>query len=1716
MAIDLQSGVDIRISTARAAQGARRLAGLFQTIKKETGEVQTSLKALQTELDKIANATPTARLATQLGKINAQLNQMVRLSTQAARNMAKLRVTPAISPAAQIAPTASASTSNAKRVNEEAVAFDRLRKAAAANAKQIQFNNTITGKFVNTLKRVRNSTPFKAITAGAKGAAASIDAMNARFLRAQRNMRSGGRGIVATFDKIRLSAFRVQGILAVFGIGFGIGALVNTIKDFEQSMSAVAAITITGKNNLFSLADATAGANIAFDALRETARELGRETIFTASQSADAMRLLAQAGFEANEVIAAIPGTLDLAVSGATDLSTAANLVASTVRAFGLSAGEAGRVADVFATVVTRSNTNVTSLGEALKFVAPAAKAAGVSLESTAAAIGILADAGIKGTLAGTALRRFISGLVRVTPQATEVLNRLGLSLADINPRVNSLATIFQKFADKGLGVADAFRLFDLRGGPAVIVLTSMIDRFIELERAANDAEGTAAAMANVMRDNLAGDLKILLSVVQDAILEMGENGLNGTLRSLVQGMTDLVRVMSGVRGPFSDAAERVGFLDEAIKALVISLATFFAITTVGRITGITAAFTKLGGVIAGAGGLTGLFNKLIGRVGVFASLSLTLARTAGGGFKGILSITRSLGTGMKSLILAVGRFGGGWGKAAVAIIAVGAGIFSILQKQSEISEQAERTEALLDKNAQIIEAIVNAKSELEALQGLAGLQKSLDSLAKEATEVGLAFGKLRGEIERLESDSANLTFGELLEASLLISKDTLEFVVDLFDKLNVSLKQSAIFIGRLLGFGILIDIATELSDRFDKIAQNRLLQQTEEELAGLTRQFKDLTGEIKFGEAIEKELLTLQKNEEEVSEIFKSLAQDVTNFGVNAEKEFGKANASTLKWGNNLRAILATLGDEAGVTRAVAQASAPFEAQIKTLQKAKNDLASKGNELRSRLKLSDESPEQFRLSGTSRESLQKAASRIGGAGDQVGADTLTAEVQRVIDRIGALEKISIKAATAQVKWNEQMREAERVFDQFATGEDKIIQKEKDLGKARELLFVRNLKLIAGTADLTEKTVRAGFADKAAEMAALQLAKAERELVREKDRVKLVTLEQIQANKEFDESFKQNIRNAERLAEAGPGVARGIERATAAFAPLDATLEDLGSTAAANLGEALTDAFIDPLNAAQNFGDFIDDLGTQIQRAVIKAFVVQPILDFVSKGASSLQDVIAKTPVGRGIGLGVSGTGATNKTQAEVEGQVKEGDASVLIGQAEQNIANLQNLMAQATTLAVEVESGAAQVFQESAALMSQASDQVASRLEGIAAKLEANAMQLQRLADIQSGKIDPDADRLKIALPSDDPLASAERRGGALGEDGAAKVAAEQINTQSAVNQVQGAVDLSRDSSAQIAANQELADSLRAQAASGEARTILDANNGQTTILNQIRDVLIEIKASGGGLGGAAPSAAGGDDPLGAINKATEKGAAQQLGALEDNTGAVDTGNSEQIAANSGFFSQTWGVLQTGFGGILGGLQGLATASSKGQIGSAAIGLTGTVISAALSSGAVGKRGGPPFQRMQIPSFASGGMTPSASEVLGMGMRSGKFGPTAIPAILHPDEAVIPTKNGMIPLKKVGNQLMVDLPGAGRGISTTFSSFESGGAADGSATFLRDTSPGLQNGSPTAASTANNSKAPIVNVTINAQDVDSFRRSKSQIAAQLGGAVQQAGARQQ
>lgn len=366
----------------------------------------------------------------------------------------------------------------------------------------------------------------------------------------------GGDRSARDIDRIGKSASQVRKTLAflrsalVVVAAFRVfGTLSKALASFAQSMSTVKAVT-----------QATA---VQFSELRDRAKELGATTRFSANEAAEGMVFLGRAGFDANEILATIGDTLNLAQAGALDLGRAADIASNVLQGFGLDVSEVTRVVDVLAFTANSANTNVEQMGIALKVIAPIASGLGVSLEDVSASLAILGNAGIQASIAGSGFKRVLIDLESPGSRLRKILKAVGLEAKDIRPSLVGVSTALKKLREAGVGAALASEAFGKRGGFVFATLARDVDEIDEFRTKLNDVNGVARETARIMDENLNGALLAVKSATEAVLLAFGDLGAETLLTNFLRGLADVLRAV----------AKNVDELVAALKILVTAFA---------------------------------------------------------------------------------------------------------------------------------------------------------------------------------------------------------------------------------------------------------------------------------------------------------------------------------------------------------------------------------------------------------------------------------------------------------------------------------------------------------------------------------------------------------------------------------------------------------------------------------------------------------------------------------------------------------------------------------------------------------------------------------------------------------------------------------------------------------------------------------------------------------------------------------------------------------------------------------------------------------------------------------------------------------------------------------------------------------------------------------------------------------------------------------------
>ena len=396
--------------------------------------------------------------------------------------------------------------------------------------------------------------------------------------------------IGATGEKLQAVGDKVSGVgqklLPVTGVVTGLGtAAVKTAADFDSAMSKVAAVSgATGSD---------------FDKLRDKAREMGAKTKFSATEAADAMNYMAMAGWKTEDMLSGIEGVMYLAAASGEDLATTSDIVTDALTAFGLTAGDSGHFADVLAAASSNANTNVSMMGETFKYCAPVAGALGFSVEDTAEAIGLMGNAGIKASQAGTSMRSIMTNLTGDVKLSGAAIGDVTIATTNADGSMRSLSAILAdcRVAFGGMTEAEKANNAETLVGKNAMsgflaLMNAAPEDIAKVSGAVNNCKDAAKNMADTMQDNLEGQLTILKSQLQELAISFGDL-LMPAVRSIVSGLQGMVDVLNAMPDGVKQVIMIIALLAAALGPVLIIIGK--VISAVGTIMTIV---PKLAGVI--------------------------------------------------------------------------------------------------------------------------------------------------------------------------------------------------------------------------------------------------------------------------------------------------------------------------------------------------------------------------------------------------------------------------------------------------------------------------------------------------------------------------------------------------------------------------------------------------------------------------------------------------------------------------------------------------------------------------------------------------------------------------------------------------------------------------------------------------------------------------------------------------------------------------------------------------------------------------------------------------------------------------------------------------------------------------------------------------------------------------------------------------------------
>ncbi len=556
-------------------------------------------------------------------------------------------------------------------------------------------------------------------------------------------------GAISKFARLATTAGALIG-------GIGVGSAVKGFATFEQSMKNTQAVSgATGKE---------------MEALTAKARQLGRETSFTAKDAGDAMYYMGMAGWKSEQMIKAIPDVLNLAAAGGTDLALTSDIVTDGLTALGMTANDTTEFVDVMAATITNSNTSVELMGETFKYVGSMGGALGVSMKDLSLATGLMASASVKGSMAGTSLRGGLVRLIKPPEEAASAIKKYGIELKknkngslDLAGTIGSLREKLGglKDVEKGVAISSIFGRTAMAGWAAVVNASE--SDFNKLTTAIAESEGEAKRIADMKLDTLSGQFEILKSAIDDVRISVGQRlgpMTRGFVEDLIKKMPQIGDAIVGVVEKFVNNFDKIkaGFqvllpaigsviasvmvlkatfaFGGAIKSLSLLASTFGTAKLVafGLTVGIGAIVIAFAGMTVAISNNKTAMMDLQTRFGSFGEYVTTIMETVGG----VIKLT------LGNLLIMLGGIGKGIG---------------ILLSDKSWDEKASSLKNLFGKTTAEIKT--NTK---EALSDINGETSNATALLKKSTSKELqgvtkafstAFDQSKNVTEKKSSDIA-------------------------------------------------------------------------------------------------------------------------------------------------------------------------------------------------------------------------------------------------------------------------------------------------------------------------------------------------------------------------------------------------------------------------------------------------------------------------------------------------------------------------------------------------------------------------------------------------------------------------------------------------------------------------------------------------------------------------------------------------------------------------------------------------------------------------------------------------------------------------------------------------------------------------------------------------------------------------------------------------
>lgn len=604
--------LDIRVAFSavdrltRPAENARRLMGQFgDSIQRTQGAIKNlERQARSFERARDAVSKADAGIVKARRQLNA-LNQLQRTGTVLSEKQQKLMQ--------QL-------STRLERLNESRTR--EIQKMRELGGELKRHGISLTGSDNTIQQAIRRTEQYNNQLERERQALARVTQARERYSRAQE-----------TAGKLKTGGALAIGAAAAGG--YAAGRFLQPAIGFGKEMSRVQALTRIDKNSP------------QFKALREQALKLGSETQFTASDAASGQSFLAMAGFTPQAIQAALPGVLNMALAGGVELGETADIGSNILTQFNLTADQMDRVGDTLTAAFTRTNTDLRALGETMKYTGPVAAKLGISLEEAAAMAGMLANNGLRGSDAGTAMRASLSRLASPPKAAADALKELGVSVADARGKMRPMEDVLLDLykATQKYGQVDQVSFFkDIAGEEAFVGLQTLVaaagsGELQKLTRELQGARGEADRVAKVMADNLDGDLKNLDSAWEGHRIRISDL-VDGPLRSVTQWLTRVLEKITSLAQAHPVLTRQLLIAGGALLAMTATVGSLSLAIGVlaGPLAKLRLGFSLLTGSMNAVrllpalwGMVTGSVSLLGGAIGaLFSPVGLIVAALAG------------------------------------------------------------------------------------------------------------------------------------------------------------------------------------------------------------------------------------------------------------------------------------------------------------------------------------------------------------------------------------------------------------------------------------------------------------------------------------------------------------------------------------------------------------------------------------------------------------------------------------------------------------------------------------------------------------------------------------------------------------------------------------------------------------------------------------------------------------------------------------------------------------------------------------------------------------------------------------------------------------------------------------------------------------------------------------------------------------------------------